>query len=213
MKATKIITAGCVVLALGALVVFNVDRADAEQAGKAKHFDFQDPKGVNALLFLMDSETEPIVGMGKNIRGTVRYDGRQLVGSLEIDAKDLHASNDRMTQVMHGEPWLNIAEHKTITVTFGKVLGVTPHENGSHTLMQEATINVLGVRVQTRINVNATHVIDGAKKRGGAKSGDLLVLRSTFEFDRKAFGIKPDMDFEKVGQKIRIIAHIAGYEK
>jgi polyisoprenoid-binding protein YceI len=213
MTSIRPITVGCCVLALGAVGLLSVSDVAADNHAKAKSFDFQDPKGVNAFLFMMDSETEPIVGMGRNVRGKVSYDGKQLVGSIQIDAKDLDTSNDRMTKVMQGEPWLNIAEHKTISVTFGKVMSVTPEKNGSRTLMQEATITVLGVPLQTRISVNATHIPDGAKKRGGAKSGDLLVLRSTFEFDRKDFGIKPDMDFVKVGQKIQIIANIAGYEK
>ncbi len=43
----------------------------ATASAAADKFDFKDPKGVNAIYFVLDSELEPIMGMATGISGTV----------------------------------------------------------------------------------------------------------------------------------------------
>lgn len=188
----------------------------AQPAAKATTFDFKDPKAVNGITFFMDSELEPIVGMATGISGQVSYDPAHpasTTGSIHIDATTLVCSNDAMTKVLHKADWINVKDHATITYEIEKVTSSRVNPNGTVTLTTSGHLLVAGVKLAKELTIIAHHVKDGAKARGGADSGDILVLRTQFEISRTDFGIKPDMGFDKVGAKIQINAAIAGYSK
>ncbi len=90
-------------------------------------FDFADPKGVNGITFILDSDLEPIVGIAGGVAGEVTFDPQnpeQFAGSISVAADQITFVNQRMTGVLQGKDWLNIAENLKITVTFGEVIAV-----------------------------------------------------------------------------------------
>ncbi len=185
-------------------------------AAESMTFDFKDPKGVNAIGFFVDSELEPIMGVGSGVSGTITYDPEDpssFAGSISLSAENLNASNPRMTEVMQGADWLGIAEHAKVTFTFNNVSEVTMNEDGKAQLKVDGELSLVGMTKPMSVMIQADHIPDGAAKRGGAKEGDLLVLRSMFRVNRTDFGIKEDMGGDKVGEEIGIVVAIVGYSK
>ena len=57
-------------------VLLSILTIAATASAASDEFDFKDPKGVNAIYFVLDSELEPIMGMATGISGTVTFDPR-----------------------------------------------------------------------------------------------------------------------------------------
>jgi len=178
-------------------------------------FSFKDPKGVNAIGFFVDSELEPILGIGGGVGGTVNYDPEDpdsFIGKITLSAKDLQVNNPGMTNAMHGAEWLGVADHPVVTFTFDSA-HVRNQSDESVVLHAHGSLTLAGTTKPMEVTIAVTHIPDGAKERGGAEDGDLLLLRSNFVVNREDFGIKQGMDDSKVGKEVMIIAAIAGYEQ
>ncbi|MEM1212602.1 MAG: YceI family protein [Planctomycetota bacterium] len=187
----------------------------ADAHSDASVYDFKDPKGVNALLIIMDSDLEPIVGMANGISGEVSYDPAKpesLSGSIDLDVQSIQLSNERMTQVMRGAGWINAEAFGTITVTFNEVTGVE-EEDGDFFIMVNATLEAMGKTLKKELEIVVNHYEDGAKERGAAESGDILRLGCVFDVTREELGIKPEMGDRVVADIIEISVGIVGYEK
>ena len=183
-------------------------------AAEPQTFNFQDPKGVNGIAFIADSTFEPFVGMGGGVQGEVTFDlddPAATTGELSVAVDEMSVINPTMTDHMRGEGWLEGSERPRLIVSLNEVTDHRTAEDGTLVLDMDATIALGAMEIQKPIQVNATLLPDGAEVRGGAPSGDLLVLRSTFIVDRSELGIKPEMDAEKVAQGIRVIAPLTGY--
>lgn len=188
----------------------------AQTAGNAKTYDFKDPKGVNGIAFYVNSKLEPFFGLGAGVTGTIDYDPanpESFSGSISVDASTLEVSNGTMTDHMIGAQWVNAEEHPKITMTFDKVTKVEDGESGSKILTIDGKLQALGLSLDKTVKVTVSHIPDGAQARGGADSGDLLVLRSTFTVSRADLGIKPGQSLDKVGNEVGITVGIAGYEQ
>jgi polyisoprenoid-binding protein YceI len=178
-------------------------------------FNFADPKGVNGVLFKLDSQLEPIVGMATGLSGTITYDPADptsFKGELSLPADQVVCSNPKMTAVLHGAEWINIGEHPLVTFTFDTVKEVEK-EHGGLELEVAGSLTVAGQTLPMTVEVEVEYLQDAAKDRGAAQSGDLLVLRSDFSVERKAFGIKPDMGPSVVAHDIEIDVAVVGYSQ
>jgi len=185
----------------------------SKPAGPA--FTLNDPKGVNAIGFFVDSKLEPILGIGGGVGGTVYFDPANpeaFTGKITLSAEKLVVNNDAMTNVMHGAEWLGVADHPLVTLDIADA-HVTGQGEGSVVLHAHGTLTLAGVTKEMEVTIAVSHIKDGAKARGGAESGDLVVLRSNFVVNREDFGIKVGMPDEKVGKEVMIVAAIVGYEK
>lgn len=166
-------------------------------------FDFNDPKGVNAISFVVESPLEPIVGTAHDITGLVKFDSNhvdQAEGKIIVLAKSIQTANTNMTRILHGEDWLDITRKPTASFQF-KFDG----ENFTGLFLLAGKVH------EVVAPGSLTVVPNGATRRGGGRKGDLLVLRSTFVLDRTLFGIQPDLISDKVGREIRIHVGIVGY--
>ncbi|MEM6391618.1 MAG: YceI family protein [Planctomycetota bacterium] len=178
-------------------------------------YDFQDPKGVNAVLIVLDSDLEPFVGMANGITGEVTYDTADptsFTGSIQLDVQSIQLSNERMTQVMRGAGWINAEAFNTITMTFDEVTEAQT-EDGVTLLAVDATLAIMGKQLERELEIEVEYFKDGGKNRGGAESGDLIKLTSVFEVTREELGIKPEMGDSVVANEIEILVMIVGYEK
>ncbi|MEM7624600.1 MAG: YceI family protein [Planctomycetota bacterium] len=197
-------------LALASMTFLAVPHSAAEEVA----FDFADPKGVNGVVFVLDSELEPIVGMIGGVSGTVNFDPENpgaINGEVSVDLAQLSFVNSGMTDVLAG--WLKISDGFVATFEFKGVEAVGESDGPGVAVETRGTMKFGGLDLPKSILIEATHLPDGAKARGGAEEGDLLVLRAAFEVSRKDLGIQKDMPTDKVGETISVIVPIVGYSK
>lgn len=179
-------------------------------------FDFKDPKGVNGVAFVVDSDLEPITGMIGGVGGIISYDPADPLsfgGEITVDLAEISFINAGMTKVLKGADWLNFSDAFVATMKFEKVVSAEETESGSQMLDVHGVMSFGGKDVPMSVMVDVTHLPDAAEKRGGAKSGDLLVLRSMFNLSRIDMGINEEAPTDKVGEKITVMVPIAGYSK
>ncbi|MEM6458376.1 MAG: YceI family protein [Planctomycetota bacterium] len=185
-------------------------------AAEAVAFDFKDPKGVNGVVFVVDSKLEPITGMIGGVGGTVSYDPADptsFSGAVTVDLGEISFINSGMTAVLKGADWLDFTGAFVATMSFDEVLSVADSDKGGQMLEVNATMSFGGKDVPLTVNVDVTHLPGAAKDRGAAQSGDLLVLRSMFNISRIDLGINEEMPTDKVGETITVMVPIAGYSK
>jgi len=178
-------------------------------------FDFKDPKGVNAVSFMLISEIEPIVGMGSGISGEVTYDPADpasISGSISLSAEGLQTSNPTMASHMRGAEWLGVADHPLVTFEFVSA-EVLQQDGDAAVLRVMGELSLAGQTQEMPLMIQATYLPDMASERGGAESGDLLKLETVMDVDRTTFGIKPDMGGQKVAETVRVIIPIVGYSQ
>ena len=180
---------------------------------EARAFDFKDPKGVNSILFLLDSLLEPIAGLASGISGTVQFDPadpKATTGTIIVDAKSLHTDNVGMKETLHGSDWMDVAKFPTIKFTIKDVTEVKPTKENAWELQVAGEFSCRGVTKPVHAMVRANYLADklGSRQRGA--KGDLLVLRSDFVIKRSDFGIKPGGD-DVVADEIQLKVSIVGY--
>jgi polyisoprenoid-binding protein YceI len=176
-------------------------------------FDFEDPKGVNNIVFTLDAPLESISGTGNGITGKVHFnpeDPSALTGSIVLDAKSLTVTNPVMKSHMHGAGWLDTDTHDTIAFEAKEVMQV--EANGTSMKAHvKGHLTLRGVTKELTVPVTMTYLPGklGARSNG-AMEGDLLVLRSQFVVNRSDFGIKPGQATDKVAEEIVIRMALAG---
>ena len=184
-------------------------------AAELTTFSFDDPKGVNGIIFMIDSEMEPIVGMAGGITGTVQYDPAEpglFSGSVSFPVSQIRLVNDTMQQHMVGPKWLDAAGDMQVKFSFDEVTGVAAaEESDAQVLTVKGTLSLGPASVEKTVNIAVTHLYGAAPKRGQADSGDLLVLRSQFTVDRRDLGIENDS--ESVGPEFGVFVPIVGYSQ
>lgn len=179
----------------------------------AKTFDFDDPKGVNSVSFLLDAPLEQINGTAKGITGTVSFDPdhpEETNGKIVVATDSLTVTNDTMQDHMLGEGWLHADKYPEIVFDAKSVSEVEATDKGfKGQLTGDFTLK--GTTQEITVPVEFTHLPDmlGARTNGQAE-GDLLVLRSTFTIDRSEYGIKPGESTDKVAEEIELRLAIAG---
>ena len=73
-------------------------------------FDFEDEKGINHVLVILDAPLEFISGKGEGLSGFVSYDPeapQATTGSLHLQVDSIELNNHLMTKNMYGKRWLN----------------------------------------------------------------------------------------------------------
>ena len=182
----------------------------------AKEFDFKDPKGVNAISFVLDSLLEPIMGLASGITGKVSFDPEHpesMTGGITIAADSLHIENQGMEKTLYGADWIDVENHPELSFVFREVKVVKQTQGGAIEMEVSGDFTLKGVTKRMTIPVRATYLEGRLKDRLHRGSGDLLVLRAQFSVNRRDFNIKPDSGPEVVAEEIEIRASIVGHAK
>lgn len=178
-----------------------------------QQFDFKDPKGVNTMSFLLDSQVEPIMGLAAGITGKIKFDPAdpaRIAGSIVVAARSLQTQNKGMNEKLHSHEFLDVEKHPEITFVFRSVKEVKKAGEQSTEMLILGDFTCHGVTRELTIPVRADFVPDGLKKRMG-KDGDLLILRTAFSINRGDFDIgKDSLGSPVIADEIQIRAHITG---
>ena len=175
-------------------------------------YDFKDPKGVNTIVFMLDSTFEPIMGVADGISGTVTFDPKKpktIKGTISVETKSIHTPNRGMKNKIQAKDWLDGKTHKTIDFTFKSVEEVKA-SRGVYEMTVVADMTCKGITKKVKTTVTATHMPGKLSSRMRRANGDLLVLRANFTINRKDFNIKPEMGNDVVSEKIELRISIVG---
>lgn len=197
----------CSIWAIAAVSAIGMTRAQAAE------FDFDDPKGVNSMVFVLDSPLEPIMGLAKGISGTVKFDPGQpekMSGTITVAAKSVETSNSKMNNVLHARDWLNVKAFKTIDFAIKSVTVDSKPEEDVYDLTITGDFTLHGVTKELSVPVKVSYLPNKLGDRMRGKPGDLLVLRSQFTINRKDFGIKKGMSGMTVAEEIEIRISMVG---
>ena len=85
---------------------------------EVKTYDFEDPKGINNVSFLLDAPLESISGNAKGVSGIVTFDSANpnaVSGTITIETASLTSTNNKLQEHMLGKGWLDASSHPTIT--------------------------------------------------------------------------------------------------
>lgn len=178
-------------------------------------FDFEDPKGVNAIQFTLDSVLEPIAGTASAVTGKVTFDTTDAAaasGSIVVATKSLQTSNASMTDHLLGAGWVDAEKHPDISFAFTKLDDVksTGENRWSATANGEFTLK--GVTKSVAVPVTLTYLPNSFGKRINKPElpGDLLVVRGGFSIERDDYGIKPGQNEDKVSPTIQLTFALVG---
>jgi polyisoprenoid-binding protein YceI len=176
-------------------------------------FDFEDPKGVNNIVFQLDAPLESISGTATGITGSVTADPAEpekIQGKIVVDAKTLTVPNPAMLEHMHGEEWLDVVKHPEISFEVKEVLNAQ-HDGKEGTADVKGTFTLKGVSKDLIVPVKVTYLPGRlADRTNGKQEGDLLVVRTNFQINRNDFGIKEGEHLDKVSETIDISLSVAG---
>jgi polyisoprenoid-binding protein YceI len=187
--------------------------AVSSASAAALDFDFKDPKSVNGMYFLLDSEVEPIMGLATGISGTVSFDPadpKKTTGKIVVTSDSIQTNNKDMTAKLHEADWLNVKEHPEVSFTFKEVKEAKKSGENGYELSVLGEFSCKGKKKDLTVPVRATYQKDQLGQRLRGAKGDLLILRTEFKINRKDFDIKSDMGNTVVAEEIQIRAAIVG---
>lgn len=179
-------------------------------------FDFEDPKGVNSIIFHLDAPLESINGSGDKITGSVQFDPDQpeaTSGEVILESSSLHVGNSLLKEHMHGENWMDVEKYPTIRFSFqglNDLIKVKDSKsNVEYTAVADGKMTVKNTTIAMKIPVKVSFLAGLLEKRNRVP-GDLLVVRSRFSVKRDDFEIQKGENLEKVANEIEIILNLAG---
>jgi polyisoprenoid-binding protein YceI len=177
-------------------------------------FDMKDPKGVSGLTFAIDSPLEPIKGHSSAISGNFVFDPanpEKSGGTIIVQSADVHVNSPVMTDHMHQAGSLDVAKYPTIEFTIKKVENVKKTGENGYEADVTGDFTLHGVTKSIQVKASATHAPGALSKRGGVpnKEGDIIILRTKFNFNRSDFGVGPAQS--PIGDKVEVDLSAAGF--
>lgn len=178
-------------------------------AAQSGTYVVEDPKGVNAVRWFIDSPLEPIAGTASGVKGSLQFDPANpnaTKGTVTIPVAGMRAPVDAMSDHLKGEKWLDAAKYPEITFAIASVSsdkGTKGLYKG--TVTGDLTMHGVTKRLTTRFH--ALHTPGGLKDRsGGRMAGDLLKFSTDFVVKRSDYGVGPQMPeiLKEVGDEIEI---------
>ena len=196
---------------IGFCILFN-----SSLFGKSTTFNFEDPKGVNSIIFHLDAPLESINGSGDKVSGSVQFDPsnpEQTSGEIILESKSLHVGNSLLKEHMHGEDWMNVEKYPLIRFSFQgltklKKIG-DKDSKMDYTGEVKGKMTIRNVTIAMNVPVKITY-LKGLLEKRNRVPGDLLVVRSRFSVKRDDFDIQKGKNLEKVANEIEIILNLAG---
>jgi len=177
-------------------------------------FDFEDPKGVNAISFHLDSLLEPISGTAGGITGTISFDPQNpasLTGEIIVATSSLTVTNDKMREHLLGDGWLDAPTNPKIKFDIQRIDAVKTDGNTT-TATAVGAFTLKGVTQMVSVPVKITHLAGafGRRLNKPEMGGDLLVVRGKFSISRSDYGIRPGQNEDKVADTIELSLALVG---
>jgi len=184
----------------------------------SQSFDFEDEKGINHVLVILDAPLEFISGKGEGVSGFVSYDPaapEATAGSIALTVDSIEMNNHLMTQKMMGENWLNAEAHPEIIFELDS-FSAEKQEGSLVEGIAKGNFTFLGTTRSIEVPVSFNYLKDAANQRAGRKQAgderDLLVLRSSFTVLLDEYGLDLAKPLRlKVANEVQVKVNIVGY--
>jgi polyisoprenoid-binding protein YceI len=148
------------------------------------------------------TDFETFVGRTSKVTGSVKFDPatRKASGNFTVDVSSIKTGIDLRDEHMRSPMWLNAEKHKTITFKSTKI----KYEKGdNYTITGKLTLH--GVTKEIKVKAVLKHLAESSKSTAAGFKGDVLQVKSTFNFKMSDYGIKiPDMAAAKVNDSVKI---------
>jgi polyisoprenoid-binding protein YceI len=189
-----------------------------EVSAASQSFDFEDEKGINHVLVILDAPLEFISGKGEGVSGFVSYDPaapEATTGSIILTVDSIELNNYQMSQNMMGKRWLNAKAHPEITFEL-ESFKVKKREGSLVSGTAHGDFTFLGTTRSIEVPVSFNYFKDAANQRAGRKQAgderDLLVLRSAFTVLLDEYGLDLAKPLRlKVANEVQVKVNIVGY--
>ena len=184
----------------------------ARRAAMIQEFTLQDAKGANGFSFALTDGLEPVFGTGNDISGTVMFnstDPGKSTGKLVIGIKSLKLTSDLMTTNMK-QGWCLDAE-KFPTATFEVESGKLDKTAKDGVMYGTAmgTFTIHGISKKITVHGTARYVKNGVKTRFGEKDGDLMMLKTEFDFNRLDYKIGTTLKDDLISNRVHVTINCA----
>lgn len=180
-----------------------------------KIFDFQDPKGMNAVSLGIDAPWEPVVGYADGITGSAQFDPKRpeaTTGKIIADVSSVKFSHPGYTQTAR---FFALEEKKfpQVVCELKKIQTIKSESPGVYTGTVAVDFTCHGVTRSLTVPLSVTHLPGVAKQRYPDFDGDLLVVRCNFVIRRGDFGIAKGVPVNEVAEEVAVQVAIVGTEK
>jgi CubicO group peptidase (beta-lactamase class C family)/polyisoprenoid-binding protein YceI len=177
-----------------------------------KVFDFNDPKGTNAISLGIDALLEPVVGYADGITGTANFDPekpQETTGKITVAVSSVKFSHPGYTNSVQG---YGLGRDKTPTITceLKKILSGKAIDKGHYKGMVQVDFTIKGVTKALTIPLDVNYIPGRAYERDSKTDGDLMVVRSKFMISRKMFGVAQEVPIDMAGDGVEIGIAIVG---
>jgi polyisoprenoid-binding protein YceI len=200
---------------LSALFVVPV-AALAVSLGSPMAYSLKDPKGVNAIRFVLDARFEHISGWTTAIDGTINFDPEapeETTGKVVVQAAQLQMHHSNMNEHIQQAMWLDTAKHPTIEFVVTKVANVKKLAGPDAEWAMDATgdFTMKGVTKQITIPVRIAHLPGQLAKRNRGAQGDLMAVRSSFVIKRSDYGVDGNQPVDIVADEVQLSFSLAAF--
>jgi polyisoprenoid-binding protein YceI len=198
------------VVKIAAIVAVCLAADDARAAARA--FDFKDPKGINALVLVLDAPLEPMVATVAGVSGSMLFDPgdpKSATARIVVDAGTLQFASPAVTSTARGPDGLDVARFPTIEFLLKEVKNLRAVGPSRYAATVAGDFQCRGVTRRLTVPAEVSYLPGKASERNHSP-GDLVVLRSTFKIRRRDFGIKPSKGDKLVGEEVEVRLAIAG---
>jgi polyisoprenoid-binding protein YceI len=122
-----------------------------------------------------------------------------------VDAASVRLGSQALTDAMHEDWCLDIKKFPAIKFEINKVRNVKKVRDGEWNATVDGTFTLKDKSRPMTVQANVRHLPNMIKTRGGMpKDGDLLIVRSSFKFNRLDFGVAPDLSTNVIGNTVEI---------
>ncbi len=178
----------------------------------AKVFDFEDPKGTNAISLSIDAPFEPVVGYASGITGKATFDPKapeKTTGKIVVDISSVRFSNEGYTGTVRFFA-LQEKKYPTITCELKRIVSGRVVKEGVYEGKVEADLTCKGITKTQIFDLYVRYYPGTARLRVPDIDGDLLNVRCNFNIRRSDYNIAKGVEAELIGDDVEVRVALVG---